>query len=292
MIAPVRTAITIALLGAALANAAEPTNTVLRLAGRPVLEYRHGAGLIKPYAAQMFTPAGVAVLRDSPHDHVHHHGLMFALAVDGVNFWEEINGCGRQIEVAFTTDGDRLQQQLAWTDPAGTVRLRETRSVRLEPLEGLTLATWSSGLSAPTNSAKTVLSGSHYYGLGARFIGTLDHGSEFIFPAGAGGAGVRGTETLTPAAWAAITGNAGGKPVTMALFNAGENAIPRPPMFSMTAPFAYLSSTLNLWKTPMELPPGGSLLLTYGVAVWDGRRPASDIEKAFQEWSARRIAPE
>ena len=44
---------------------------------------------MKPYADQLFSPAGVQVLRDSPLDHKHHHGLMYALAVDGVNFWEE-----------------------------------------------------------------------------------------------------------------------------------------------------------------------------------------------------------
>ena len=292
MTTPVRVANALALFFAALAGAAEPTNTVLRLAGRPVLEYRHGDGLIKPYAAQMYTPSGVAVLRDAPHDHVHHHGLMFAIAVDGVNFWEEVNGCGRQVEGAFTAGGDRLQQRLAWTDPAGTVRLRETRSLRMEPVEGLTLATWSSMLSAPTNSAATVLSGSHYYGLGARFVSTMDRGAEFIFPPSAEGAGVRGTERLTPAPWAAVAGDAGGKTVTIAIFNPGTNAFPRPPMFTMNAPFAYLSSTLNLWKEPLELPPGGTLRLNYGVAVWDGRRDAEEIEKAFHDWSARHFPPE
>jgi hypothetical protein len=277
---------------AALADAVEPTNTVLRLAGRPVLEYRHGDGLIKPYAAQMFTPAGVAVLRDAPHDHLHHHGLMFAIAVDGVNFWEEVNGCGRQVEVAFTGGEDRLQQQLEWTDSTGKVRLRETRTVRLEAGAGITLASWTSVLSAPTNSAAIVLSGSHYQGLGARFVATMDRDAEFLFPPGAEGAGVRGTERLTPASWAAVTGDAGGRPVTFAVFNAGTAATLRPPMFTMTAPFAYLSSTLNLEKKPLELPPGEALALTYGVAIWDGRRDAAEIEKTYQDWSARRSPPE
>ena len=287
MIAPRRVATALILFVAALANAAGPTNTFLRLAGRPVLEYRHGDGLIKPYAAQMFTPAGVAVLRDAPHDHVHHHGLMFAMAVDGVNFWEENVGCGRQVETEFVAEGEHLQQQLEWTDSTGKVRLRETRTVRLEAGEGITLATWTSVLSAPTNSAATVLSGSHYHGLGARFVTTMDQGVVFLFPAGAEGAGVRGTERLTPAPWTAVTGDAGDKPVTFALFYSGRNAIARPPMFTMTAPFAYLSSTLNFWKEPLALAPGDTLPLTFGVAMWDGRRDAAEIEKAFQDWCTR-----
>lgn len=281
----------LALLASIPAGVAAPTNTVLRLAGRPALEYRHGDGLIKPHAAQMFTPAGVAVLRDSPHDHVHHHGLMFALAVDGVNFWEERDGCGRQVEVAFTGGGDRLQQQLDWTDSAGNVRLRESRAVRLEEGGGLTLATWTSALSAPTNSSGTVLSGGHYHGLGARFVATMDQGAEFIYPAGAAGSGVRGTERLTPCAWAAVTGDAGGHPVTFALFNAASNPLSAPPMFTMSAPFAYLSSTLDLWKQTRQLAPGETLVLTYGVAVWDGRPDAVEIDRAFQRWRALAAPP-
>ncbi len=278
--------VVLSLLAPTFASAAEPTNSVLRVGGRVALEYRHGAGVIKPYAAQMFTPAGLAVLRDSPHDHVHHHGLMFAIAADGVNFWEENEGCGRQVEIAFTGGGDRLQQQLDWTDSAGKVRLRETRTVRIEPAEGFTLVTWSTRLHAPTNTVRSVLSGGHYHGLGARFATTMDHGPEFIFPAGVEGAGVRGTERLTPSAWTAVTGDAAGGPVTFAIFNAGANPMARPPMFTMTAPFAYLSSTLNLWKQPRELAPGETITLIYGVAVWDGRRNTEEIETAYKQWSA------
>ena len=287
MSAPRRAATAFGLLVAVLADAAGPTNTVLRVAGRPAFDYRHGPGLIKPYAAQMYSPAGVAVLRDSPHDHVHHHGLMFAIAADGVNFWEETAGCGRQRETDFSIGQDRLRQHLDWIDRDGVVRLRETRTVRLEAVDGVTLATWTSALSAPAKTPRTVLSASHYQGLGARFVTTMDSGAEFMFPAGAEGSSVRGTERLTPAPWAAVTGDAADKPVTIAIFNAPANRLPAPPMFTMTAPFAYLSATLNLWKEPLALVPGETLTLTYGVAVWDGRRDAVEIEKAFQGWSAR-----
>ena len=35
-----------------------------------------------------FRRPGCSAPRFAP-DHKHHHGLMFALSVDGVNFWEE-----------------------------------------------------------------------------------------------------------------------------------------------------------------------------------------------------------
>ena len=39
---------------------------------------------------QLFSPAGVEVLRDAPPDHLHHHGLMYGVTVNGVNYWEEV----------------------------------------------------------------------------------------------------------------------------------------------------------------------------------------------------------
>ena len=65
---------------------------------RPVLRYRYADVPMKPYVDQLFSPAGVQVLRDSPHDHKHHHALMFATAVDGVDFWSEVGqGFGKEI---------------------------------------------------------------------------------------------------------------------------------------------------------------------------------------------------
>ena len=51
--------------------------------------YRYVQSPYKPYADRLVSPAGTQILRDSPSDHKHHHGLMFALSADGVNFWEE-----------------------------------------------------------------------------------------------------------------------------------------------------------------------------------------------------------
>jgi hypothetical protein len=69
---------------------------------KPVLRYRYADVPTKPCADQLVSPAGVQVLRDSPHDHKHHHALMFALAVDKVNFWEENSPkCGKEIHKSF-----------------------------------------------------------------------------------------------------------------------------------------------------------------------------------------------
>ena len=56
---------------------------------RPLAEYRFGDVNYKPYIEKLCTPSGRNVLRDSPHDHVHHHSLMMAFSIDGCDFWSE-----------------------------------------------------------------------------------------------------------------------------------------------------------------------------------------------------------
>ena len=81
------------------------TSLILSDGTRTVLDYRYGEVPFKPYAAQLTTPGGTQILRDSPFDHKHHHGLMFALAADGVNFWEETPASGRQAHREFNGFG-------------------------------------------------------------------------------------------------------------------------------------------------------------------------------------------
>ena len=64
---------------------------------RLLLEYRYDNVSHKPYVMQITSPSGTNVLRDAPFDHLHHHGLMFAWRVNGVNFWEEVAGSGREV---------------------------------------------------------------------------------------------------------------------------------------------------------------------------------------------------
>ena len=234
----------------------------------------------------MRTPSGVGVLRDSPHDHVHHHGLMFAVKADGVNFWEERAESGHQVQTAFEAGADELRQRLDWVDAAGVALLRESRSIRLDKVEGCTRITWTSTLRPGREAEPVELTGSHYHGLGARFAVSLDGAATFLLPPGTAGEAVRGTERLTPVPWAAVSGEVEGKPVTFALFSAPANPVHPPPLFTMTAPFAYLSATLNLWKKPLVIPPGGSVTLTYGVALWDGRRTAEDVAQAYTNWAS------
>jgi hypothetical protein len=247
--------------------------------------YRYVENPAKPYLSVLCSPGGVNVLRDSPDDHKHHHGLMFAVAADGVDFWSENPNCGRQLNRSknmpelVARRGDLLAigpQQIDWVAPGGAkVVLRETRrvSVREMPQAAATLVTWHAQLEPPGKDSVR-LTGSTYFGLGMRFVRAMDAGGQFVNADGK--TGVSGTNAAR-SAWCAYSASADGKAVTVAMFDAPAN--PRHPAtwFTMDQGFAYLSATLDLSRQPLVLEAGKPLKLCYRVAVWDGKVDTAKI---------------
>jgi hypothetical protein len=265
--------------------------------GVPRMTYRFADVPFKPCVKTLCTPSGVNVLRDSPHDHIHHHALMYAIAVDGTSFWIEWpkDKPGSQIDrgirtASRTADGAAtvtLEETLDWVNFEKQPLMTERRTIRLDRAKDVkpTLLTWQTELKPAEGKPSVKLGGSHYYGLGMRFVESMDKGGRFFNAANAEGEVVRGSERLTPTKWIAYTAAVDGKPVTVAMFDHPTN--PRHParMFTMTAPFAYISATLNLWKEPLALEAGNPLSLRYGVAVWDGEATAEDVEEAYVRWT-------
>jgi hypothetical protein len=263
---------------------------------RQVLEYRHVPSPYKPYASRLFSPSGVQVLRDSPADHKHHHALMFAVAARNVNFWEENAGAGvqrpRSVTVSEAVSRGGMQragftQLLDWINPRNNrAILEETRIVEVMAADDLeaTLLTWTSQLKSAGNDPVT-LTGSHYFGLGMRFVETMDRGGVFFNAERLQGEVVRGSEQLTPSRWCAYTAPAGEGQVTVAVFDHPAN--PRHPnrIFTMTTPFAYLAATLNLWKEPLAIAPRTPAGFTFGVAVWDGIVEPERMEALYRRWA-------
>ena len=81
---------------------------------------------------------------------------------------------------------------------------------------------------------------------------------------------------------------ADGKPVTVALFSDPTNARHPTMFFTMPVGFAYQSATLNVYREPLTIEPGKPLVLCYGVALWDGRVGAEQVDAAYKEWVAAR----
>ncbi len=274
----------------------EPAAIVATSDGRPMFEYRFAPGAaFKPYIFQMYSPGGVPVLRDAPVDHIHHHGLMFAVAVNGTTFWEEVINQvaigGHQIPRETDVSGGCIRQLLDWKTPAGEFVLRETRSIQPLANPAATLLTWRCRLETPPGRESVALSGHPYYGLGARLLESMDKVCKFSNSSGLPGEIVRGDLHLVPASWVACTGpTPDGRVVTMAIFDHPGNFRYPSQKFTMAVPFAYIATTLN-WKEPFPLKAGEPLDLCYGVAVWDGEIPPEQIENACRLWqeSTRRI---
>lgn len=267
--------------------------------GKPWLQYFSDPHPSRGYISHWYSPAGVQILRDSPHDHVHHHALMYAVAIDGVDFWSEEpqKDYGQQMVRSSRTSGQTtdgratatIQETVDWIAPDGKTLAIENREIKAQMglVPGASLLTWQLTMRPSAGKQTVELGGSHYFGLGLRFVESMDKDGIFMFPSGSIGEGVRGSEKLTPAAWCAYQAQVDGQPVTVAMFDAPQN--PRHPAtwFTMTDPFAYLSATMNLSKERLKISREQPLRARYGIALWDGHRTASEIEAAHSLWLNR-----
>lgn len=271
-----------------------------------LLHYPYKNVPFKPYVRQLFSPAGVNILRDAPADHLHHHALMFAVKVDGVNFWEETQTAGRQIHQSFTdvttdtkteveNDKSREMRQagftehIDWINSGRELLLKERRTIEVRQGTdlGATVLTWKSQFELPDGKESATISGAHYHGLGMRFVKSMDKDGRHLNADGKPGIVFRGDERLLRSTWCAYTANADSKSVTVAMFDHPQN--PRHPAtwFTMTKPFAYLSATMNLHKQPLKVISGKPLVLRYAVVLWDGKVGIDKIDKLYRQWSTQ-----
>jgi hypothetical protein len=262
----------------------------------PLLRYVYRNVPYKPCVQKLFTPNGINILRDSPADHKHHHALMYAVSVDGLNFWQEQREPGQQKHIRFSnvavdtknrTPLGRFAEKLDWVNPkTEELLLEESRTIEMCSPEDdeITLLSWQSEFSVPRGKKSATLSGSHYFGLGMRFVQSMDNGARFCNSGGEAGEVVRGDEKLTRAKWCAISGQADGGPVTIAMFCHPDNLRHPTHWFTMAKPFAYLSATMNLHRQPLKINADEPLVLRYGIAVWDGQVENNRIDRFYSRW--------
>ena len=203
--------------------------------GKKLLMYTYDLSQFKPYVKELYTPEGLNVLLDSPDDHKHHHGLMFACKVDGINFWEEVENSGKQetlniselhVESAGTSNETGFSCDVQWMQPeTRQVLVYEKRVIKAKTAPELqaNIISWESQFRIPASDKTAILSGAHYNGLGMRFLRSMDKDGRFMTADNQKGSIFRGQERLTSARWCAYLAQDGEKKVTIAMFGLPEN---------------------------------------------------------------------
>ncbi|MDR2344623.1 MAG: PmoA family protein [Planctomycetaceae bacterium] len=265
----------------------------LKSGNQILADYRFGEVPYKPYIEKLRTPSGDNILRDAPYDHLHHHGLMFAIAVNGCNFWEEhTQRRGKQITVSINPQGgaetSSLESELDWKNSESKTLIRENRKISVLTGENVTLLDWQTTLKSDERGANLDKSNHHYFGIGLRFDQTMDKSGRFFSDSEKNKVTerLRIDERLTLCRWMAYTAKLNGKPVTVAVLGHPSNPIPTTAftMGDTGKSFAYLGITLNLHRQPFEMKPNSSLTFRYRVAVWDGEVTPATIEKTYSNF--------
>src|ERR1035438_2824108 len=98
-----------------------PQGTVeVRYKGHKLLVYAFATNQFKPYVRELYSLRGENVTRDAPPDHLHHHGMMYAVWVNGINFWEEKGAPGEEKHIEMP-----LQYALVDTNGVPTAHFME-----------------------------------------------------------------------------------------------------------------------------------------------------------------------
>jgi len=272
--------------------------------GRTLLTYAFGTNLFKPYVRELSTLDGQNILRDAPPDHPHHHGLMYALRVNGVNYWEESGHPGQQHHARWIDHGTghardglpqaRFTELLLWVPEAGTTGTGKRRDAVLVERRTLVLTVdeagrevalaWHAEFEPGPRTNRVHLDGADYNGLGFRLPAAWDlaarHGNSDDAPYP-----THGVRDVFPARWASVAQPGPGQGAQIVLCDLPRKHAGSPRFFAMTRPFAYLSVTQGVDRTPLDYRSGDRFELDYLVLVYPAARTKAQIEARYQRWA-------
>ncbi len=289
----------------------QPSAWTISYKGKPLLVYAFDPQKFKPYVKELRTIKGDNLLRDAPLDHLHHHALMYAIRVNGINFWEEISGSGVQKPVQtsaqvqdFTESGGTkvpqatISQVLHWValqeafllNNAPVALLVEHRTLVLtvsEKRQEVALE-WKSQFEVGPKTNTVTLTGANYHGLGMRFLQELDPLAVHSL------AGVRpdlanNRQDVSAAPWATVSFAVPGHPATIALAGYPANVRGDATYFSMLTPFAYLSATQALDKETLVYHSGDRWELNYLVLLYGEAKPSDLLRQRIESWRQSRL---
>ena len=257
----------------------------------------------RPYLHPVRTPAGHVLSRNSPPDHVWHHGLWFTIKfVDGDNFWEEEPPYGvlrHQGEPAVEAGDDgrvAITGDLHWIRPdRETVALVEHRSFTHVPLDETAYAIDLDTTLVPTED--TVLDRTPYTVWGGYGGFTIRGPGDLEEPRLLLADGTEHQQLLgTPGEWLDLSGRATADGadalVGIALFDHPGNPRHPTPWYASTKNELYFTDDWTnfanaafLWESPLELAAGEELRIRHRAVVHDGLGTTEVLGANWSSWS-------
>lgn len=300
-------------IGCLTTRAAEPANPIaltvdeskgeaeVTFRGKRVLLYTFARTQHKPYVRELCMPGGGNVLRDAPADHLHHHGLMYAIRINGVNFWEERGAPGHERHVRWLhketgTDASghpvaTLVELIHWIpdkdkaleDAAKAALMVETRTLRVSMDEQAheVALDWEGAFAVGPAASEVRLHGSEYNGLGMRLAQPWDHvavhanSTRKAFPNG-------GRRDVLPARWTSTTLAGVGM---LAFFGHADNARGDTRFFTTLDPYTYLSATQALNGEPILHRSGDEWRVRYLLTVGSEKQTPDSLDARWEQWN-------
>ena len=279
----------------------------VRYKGQKILVYAFATNQFKPYVRELYTLRGENVTRDAPPDHLHHHGLMYAVYVNGINFWEERGtpGIERHVELSLqnpTVDANGMPtasfiELIRWLSPtnqpvadsASSAVLIEHRvlSIVIDEANQEVALHWNSAFKVGANPAKVSIHGPNYNGLGMRLPESFNHVAKFQNSADLPYTG-KNTQNVIPARWTSVSGQMDGRDVMLVMFGLPTNARGDTAFYTMLDPFTYLSATQALDKQPLEYAAGDKFSLSYLLTVYSANKTREFIQSRCERWEKER----
>ena len=279
----------------------------VRFKGRKLLVYAFATNQFKPYVRELYTLRGENVTRDAPPDHLHHHGLMYAVCVNGINFWEERGAPGFEKHVELPLHTARIDANgvpvasfteiIHWLAPtnktdsdtlaAALLIEQRTLTVAIDEKNQEVALRWDSQFQVGPNAEKATLHGPNYDGLGLRLAESFNHAARFQNSADQPYTG-KNTQSVTHAQWTSVSGLMDGREVTVVIFGRPENARGHGFFFTMLDPFAYLSATQGLDKMPLAYSAGDKFSLSYLLTIYPEHKSSEFIRQRSELWEKER----
>jgi len=232
---------------------------------------------------------------------------MYAVYVNGINFWEERGAPGIEKHVELPLHTARIDangvpvasftEVVHWLAPtnktapdslaAALLIEQRTITVTVDEKNQEVALRWDSAFQVGPNAGKVTIHGPNYDGLGIRLPESFNHVAKFQNSADQPYTG-QNSQNVIAARWTSVSGVMDGREVMLVMFGRPENARGDAAFFTMLDPFAYLSATQGLDKKPLEYAAGDKFSLSYLLTVYSENKPPEFVRLRYERWEKER----